>query len=157
LPRQATNRQENKRTIVALAHSSHNIEIRAKWNIAVVEGEEDMDIEANKALVRRYIEMWNTGNVELANDVLSPTWVDHAHPEVTSPEGVKQAVHERRAAHPGLHITIESILSEGNMVALRGTILRAQQGKEVISRAMWFVRIADGKMAEMWTGSETPG
>lgn len=37
-----------------------------------------MDIEANKALVRRYIEMWNTGKVELADKVLSSTWVDYA-------------------------------------------------------------------------------
>lgn len=116
-----------------------------------------MDIEANKALVRRYLEMWNTGNVQLADEVLAQTWIDHAHPEVNGSEGVKQAVHERRAALPGLHFTIESILSEGEMVALRGTIRFTQQGKEVVSRAMWFVRIADGRMVEMWTGSETSG
>jgi predicted SnoaL-like aldol condensation-catalyzing enzyme len=108
-----------------------------------------MDIEANKALVRRYIEMWNTGNVELADEVLSPTWVDHAHPEVTSVESVKQAVQKIRAAFPDFCITIESMLSEGDLVALRGIARR-----EGTSRVMWFVRIASGKMEEMWTGSE---
>ncbi len=33
-----------------------------------------MDLEANKAVVRRYIEMWNTGNV--VDDVLAPEYVD---------------------------------------------------------------------------------
>ena len=110
-----------------------------------------MNSEANKALVRRYIEMWNTGNVIITDEVLAPTWIDHAHPEVTSPDSVKRAVSKIRAASPDFHITIESILSEGDMAALRGIVRR-----EGISRVMWFVRLTDGKMTEMWTGSETP-
>jgi predicted SnoaL-like aldol condensation-catalyzing enzyme len=108
-----------------------------------------MDTEANKAIVGRYIEMWNTGNVVLADEVLAPTWLDHAHPEVTGPESVKQAMSKIRTAFPNFCITIESILAEGDLVALRGVVQR-----EVVSRVMWFVRIADGKMVEMWTGSE---
>lgn len=114
-----------------------------------------MNTEANKDLVRRYLEMWNTGNVELAEEVLASNWVDHAHPEVTGPESVKQSLSQVRAAFPDFRITIKSIVREGDMVALRATIQRTHQGKEVISGVMWFVRIADDKMAEMWTGSET--
>jgi predicted SnoaL-like aldol condensation-catalyzing enzyme len=108
--------------------------------------------DANKALVRRYIEMWNTGNVELVDEVLAPTWLDHAHPEVDGPESVKQAVSKIRAIYPSFYITTESILSEGDLVALRGIVQR-----ERASQVMWFVRIADGKMAELWTGSEISG
>ncbi|EFH81527.1 ester cyclase [Ktedonobacter racemifer] len=114
-----------------------------------------MDIEANKDLVKRYLEMWNTGNVDLANEVLASDWVDYAHPEVKGPESVKQSLSQVRAAFPDFRITIKSIVSEGDMVALRVTIQRTHQGKEIISGVMWFVRITDGKMAEMWTGSET--
>jgi predicted SnoaL-like aldol condensation-catalyzing enzyme len=110
-----------------------------------------MDSDANKALVRSYIEMWNTGNVELADEVLAPGWVDHAHPEVTGLASVKQAVLEIRAAFPDFRITSDFIMSEGNMVVLRGTIIRTQQGKEVVSQIMWLVRIVNGKMAEEWT------
>jgi predicted SnoaL-like aldol condensation-catalyzing enzyme len=113
-----------------------------------------MNTERNKDLVRRYLEMWNTGNVELADEVLVPTWVDHAHPEVTGPESVKRSLSQVRAAFPDFRITLKSIVSEGDMVALRATIQRTHQGKEITSGVMWFVRIADGKMAEMWTGSE---
>ena len=108
-----------------------------------------MNPEANKTVIKRYIEMWNTGNVALADEVLIPTWVDHAHPEVTDLESVKQAVLKIRAAFPDFCITIESIVGEGNLVALRATVRR-----EIVSRIMWFVRLADGKMVEMWTGSE---
>lgn len=110
-----------------------------------------MDSDANKALVRSYIEMWNTGNVELADEVLAPGWVDHAHPEVTGPESVKQAVREVRTAFPDFHIVIDFMMSEGDMVALLGTILRTQQGKKVVSQVMWLIRIANGGMAEEWT------
>src|SRR6266702_4054452 len=87
--------------------------------VTILKKGERMDVEANKALVRRYIELWNAGNVELADEVLAPTWVDHAHPEVTGPERVKQAVSKIRAAFPDFRITIESIVGEGDLVALR--------------------------------------
>ncbi len=114
-----------------------------------------MDSEVNKSIVRRYVEMWNTGNVALASDVLAPTYIDHAHPEATSPESVKRALQKFRAAFPDFSITIESIISEGDLVALRNTIRRTQQGSQVVSQVIWFVRIADGKMVELWTGTGT--
>ncbi len=45
-----------------------------------------MSVEANKAIVSRYLEMWNTGNVALADEVLAPTYVDYAHLEVRKAE-----------------------------------------------------------------------
>ncbi|MEK5643183.1 hypothetical protein BK138_02280 [Paenibacillus rhizosphaerae] len=108
-----------------------------------------MNIDVNKALVKRYLKMWNTGDVTIADEVLSPTWMDHAHPEVIGTKSVKQAVLKVREVYPEFRITIESILSEGDLVAVRGIVER-----ESTSRVMWFVRIEDGKMKEMWTGSE---
>jgi hypothetical protein len=35
-------------------------------------------------IVARYFEMWNTGDPSIAVEILSPAWVDHAHPEITS-------------------------------------------------------------------------
>lgn len=116
-----------------------------------------MDVEANKAIVRRYIEMWNTGHLALADELLAPTYVDHAHPEVTGPASVKQALQQFRAAFPDFRVTPEEMVSEADLVAVRATLRRTQQGKEVVSRVMWFVRIAQGRMAELWTGSETSG
>jgi predicted SnoaL-like aldol condensation-catalyzing enzyme len=111
-----------------------------------------MNAETNKTVVRRYIEMWNTGNVALADDVLASTWVDYAHPEVTGRESVKQAVQKIRAAAPDFSIVIESMVGEGNLVALRGIVQRGSA-----SPVMWFVRLDAGKMVEMWTGSEIVG
>jgi predicted ester cyclase len=113
-----------------------------------------MDQEPNKAIVRRYIEIWNTGNTALAESVLAPTYVDHAHPEITGLESFRQALQRVRTAFPDFHISIDMLISEEALVALRGTITRTQQGKAHLSRVIWFVRISEGKMAELWTGVE---
>ena len=109
-----------------------------------------MQSESNKSLVRRYIEMWNTGNAQWASEILAVTWQDHAHPEVASVEQVQETLSQTRTAFPDFHIAIETILGEGDLVALRALI---QAGKP--SRVMWFVRVSGGKMQEMWTGMES--
>jgi hypothetical protein len=38
-----------------------------------------MDIEANKKIVRRYVELWSTDNLGLADEVLAADFVDHTH------------------------------------------------------------------------------
>jgi predicted SnoaL-like aldol condensation-catalyzing enzyme len=59
-----------------------------------------MNPEANKAVVRAYLEMWNTGNAALAATVLAPTYVDHAHPEVTGLPSFVQALERVRSTFP---------------------------------------------------------
>jgi hypothetical protein len=39
-----------------------------------------MNIEANKSIVSRHIELWTTGNLALAYEVLAADFVDHTHP-----------------------------------------------------------------------------
>ncbi len=114
-------------------------------------------VEANQALVQRYLEMWNTGNAALADEVLSPGWQDHNHPEITSIEQVKQAVLATHTAFPDFHITAEAIIGERNVVALRAVVHRTKEGTLTASRVVWFVRIEAGRMAELWTVSEVPG
>ena len=119
-----------------------------------------MDIEANKVLVRRYVELWNTGNLALAHEVLAADFVDYAHPEFTpGPESVKQAVMDFRTSFPDAQVTIEHLLCEGDIVAFRAVIRGTHRavfagfpptGKEVVFRGMDFIRIADGKLVELW-------
>jgi hypothetical protein len=88
--------------------------------------------------------MWNTGDVSIAPEVLSPRWVDHAHPDIDSIEKVQQSVRIIRAAQPGLVFHVDSVLSDGgDLVAVVGHV--------GVSRLVWVVRVEDGLMAEMWT------
>jgi SnoaL-like domain len=107
-------------------------------------------------IAARYFEMWNTGDSSIATEILSPQWVDHAHPEVTGPDSVRQAVEDIRVAQPGLRFDIESILADGGgLVAVVGAVRRGAQLAQEAPRLIWLIRLADGLMTEMWTYRDT--
>jgi hypothetical protein len=56
----------------------------------------EMASSARRAVVARYFEMWNTGDSSAAAQILCPGWADRAHPEVSGPDSMRQAiVHSR--------------------------------------------------------------
>ena len=127
-----------------------------------------MSTEQNKALARRVIEeMFNAGNLEVADELLAPDYVDHdpSLPEdVHGPEGFKQYVGMYRAAFPDLHVQIEDQLAEGDRVATRWTGTGthdgelagiAPTGKRVTVPGMEIVRIANGRLVEGWEGYDS--
>jgi steroid delta-isomerase-like uncharacterized protein len=127
-----------------------------------------MSTEENKALARRVIEqMFNEGNLDVADELLALDYVDHdpSLPEdVHGPEGFKQYVGMYRAAFPDLHVQIEDQLAEGDRVATRWTGTGthdgelagiAPTGKRVTVPGMEIVRIANGKLVEGWEGYDS--
>lgn len=127
-----------------------------------------MSAEENKALARRVIEqMFNEGNLEVADELLAPGYVDHdpsLPQDVHGPEGFKQYVGMYRAAFPDLHVQIDDQLAEGDRVATRWTGTGTHNGelagitptgKPVTLPGMEIVRIANGKLIEGWEGYDS--
>ena len=124
-----------------------------------------METEGDKVLVRRYVELWNTGNGALADEILTPDFVDHSHPDrPPGAQSVKEEVTSFRAAFPDAQLRVEQMISEGDTVAfrfeLRGTHLGpfgpfAPTGKQVVLTGMDFLRIADSKIVEVWSSQDT--
>ena len=124
-----------------------------------------METEGNKVLVRRYVELWNTGHGALADEILALDFVDHSHPDQPpGPQSVKEEVASFRAAFPDAQLRVEQMISEGDTVAfrftLRGTHLGPfgpfpPTGKQVVLTSMDFLRIADGKIVEVWSSQDT--
>jgi len=110
--------------------------------------------ESVKNVVARYFDMWNTGDASVAAQILSPDWVDHAHPEVKGPQGVQQAVQAIRAARLDLHFHIDAILGDDDLVAVVGAVGSPLRAAGSPSRLIWLVRLKDGRMTEMWTYQE---
>jgi predicted SnoaL-like aldol condensation-catalyzing enzyme len=106
---------------------------------------------ANEALVRRYFEMWNTGDGSVADAVLGPTYLDHAHPEVLGPAALRSLVPRFRAANPGARMTIEVVASDEELVAVKNVISRIVGGQPVESEGVALFRIAAGRLAEQWS------
>lgn len=127
-----------------------------------------MSTEENKALARRVIEeMFNNGNLDLAEEVIAPEYVDHdpAMPEdIRGPEGFKAFVAGYRAAFSDLHVEIEDQLAEGDKVATRWTATGTHDGdlagipptgRRVTTPGMEIVRISGGKLVEGWEGYDS--
>jgi hypothetical protein len=72
-----------------------------------------MSAEENRALARLVIEeMFNESNLDLADEVFAPDYVDHdlGMPEgIHGSEGFKEFVSMYRTAFPDLHVQIEDV------------------------------------------------
>jgi len=66
-------------------------------------------MEPVESLIERYFAMWNSGDTSPAHDILSPTWLDHGHPEVTTPAQVVEAVEVTRTTRPDLKFVLDSV------------------------------------------------
>jgi len=99
--------------------------------------------EAQKSVVRRYLEMLNNGRHADAHAMLHPDWIDHVVGE-----------HGEEVATDSMQIVIDRMISEGDHVAVQGTVHRRHDGSETRSRVMWFIRVQEDKIAELWSMRE---
>ena len=88
--------------------------------------------ENNKALVRRFFEeVANQGNLDVADELLAPDFVDHdlIPGKVADIEDVKRNVAELQASFSDYHFSIEEQVAEGDKVVTR-TIYNATHDQE---------------------------
>jgi len=129
-----------------------------------------MSAEENKALVRRWIEEMNKGNLDIMDEIIAADYVYHnAFPppeEVRGLEEYKQAMAGYFTAFPDVKITIEDQIAEGDKVVTRVTFSGSHKGelagidptgKKVTIRAIFIVRFSEGKAVEEWENFDTHG
>jgi steroid delta-isomerase-like uncharacterized protein len=119
-----------------------------------------MSTKENKAVVQRDIEeVFNKGNIAIISEIIGPDWVFYGPGglEFKGQEGFKQIVATLRNAFPDLHMTIEDMVAEGDMVAvryiMRGTfkgklMSMAPTGNQFTMPSALFIRFKDGKAVE---------
>lgn len=125
-----------------------------------------MSTKENKALVERESdEMWNKGNLAVADEVFAADVILHGGlpGQPSSVEGVKQGVQLNRAAFPDFHVTIDDLIAEGDKVVSRWTMRGTHKGemlgmpptgKQVAMEGITIARIADGKIVEVWNSAD---
>jgi steroid delta-isomerase-like uncharacterized protein len=124
----------------------------------------------NKALIRRfYEEVWQRGNLGVADEVFADSYERHdlrAGEPTPGPEGQKEIAGAFRAAFPDLSWEIDFILADGEFVVGRwtasGTHLGAWAGVEATGKPMRFsgvniFRLSDGKVVEIWNHRDDLG
>ena len=81
--------------------------------------------ESNKNVVRRlFEEVWNKGNLQVADELFAPNYVhrDASTPDVgRGPESEKKRATLYRTAFPDIRFTIEDVIAERETVIARWT------------------------------------
>jgi steroid delta-isomerase-like uncharacterized protein len=126
--------------------------------------------EGNKFVIRRsFEELWNKGNLSVADELFTPNYAHHdpSTPDVgRGPESEKKRATLYRTAFPDLRLTIEDIIAEGETVmarwSCRGTHKGdlsgiAPTGKQVTISGVSIARFTGGKMAEGWVNWDALG
>jgi len=129
-----------------------------------------MSIKDNKQLVTRfYDEVWNRGNVVVAQEIFADDYVRHdLRPTQAEPGGAGQAklAADFRGAFPDLTFHVDVILAEDDLVAARWTAEGTHSGRwgnlePSGNRARFsgvnIFRIRDGKVAEIWNHRDDLG
>ncbi len=120
-------------------------------------------LEANKAVVERFVEVMNSQDFDLLDDLVAPDLVRHsqATPElnIRSLEEFKQFLQQTLEAFPDTHQEINMMIAEGDKVAVYATLTGTQKGtmgpfpasgKQVSSQFLGILRVEEGKIAEIW-------
>jgi predicted ester cyclase len=126
--------------------------------------------EHNKRLVRRALEeIYANGDLEVADELIHPDFVDHepAHPEQpTGPEGVGQTVRQLHETFGGLRFEVQDEIAEGDKVVQlvvmsgrhTGSLMRREPtGREFAVRHIYIWRIARGQIVEHWGSRDDLG
>src|SRR5439155_22644444 len=122
-----------------------------------------MSTETNKALVRRFYEEIDKGNLEAMDELVAEDYIDHNPPPLPGlapgREGLKQAFKIFWEATPGYH-RIDDQIAEGDKVVTRLTsfgkherdLPRAPRtGNDLKMTSITIHRIAGGRLAEKWS------
>lgn len=118
------------------------------------------DLEANKVLIRSYIEeMWNKHQPSAADRFVATNYIEHNPALPSGLTGRKQFVAKVLAAFSNYHGEIQDLVAEGDKVVARvewtGTNDgpldgRPATGNKLVFTTSDFFRIENSKVAEHW-------
>lgn len=130
----------------------------------------DTSLAENKALVRRYWEeLWNVGDLAVADAIIAPDFVAPMPPPnqpLHGPADVRAFAAADRAAFPDLHFIVEDVIAENDRVVTRWTMRGthrgtwkdfAPTGRPVAFTGITTFTIAAGKIAGFQVNSDAFG
>jgi steroid delta-isomerase-like uncharacterized protein len=117
--------------------------------------------DQNKKVVRRLIdELWNKGNLQVADEIIAPMYQHHdaATPDLgKGPDSEKKRVNLYRTAFHDFRLNIEELLAQGETVVARWSCRGvhkgelngiAPTGKQFAITGVTIVRFSNGKIVE---------
>jgi steroid delta-isomerase-like uncharacterized protein len=124
-----------------------------------------VDLDANKALVRRWVEEgFNRRDLNVIDAIFAEDFA--VNKSAIGRRGLKQGMTARFAAFPDLRVSIVEIIAEGDKVGIWYTAQGTQRGefegvRPTDKQASWFgsdfLRVEDGKIVEGWFVDDSLG
>ena len=126
---------------------------------------EQTDLEANKALMRRWFEeVWNKGSAEAISEMMSEECVNHGLSEdadkpLRGATGFLPFHAQFREAFPHIEVVVEDALAEGDKVAVRCSVRGKHEGDSLGFKATEALvefdgiaigRVENGMFVETW-------
>ena len=123
------------------------------------------NLEANKALVRRWFEeVWNKGRSDAISEMFADEGIAHGLSDdpvnpLRGPAGFLPFHAQFREAFPNIEVVVEDQIAEGDLVATRCSVRGKHTGDSLGFAAtqspveftgITITRIKDGKIAEAW-------
>jgi predicted ester cyclase len=123
-------------------------------------------IQDNIDLVRRfYEEIFNQGNLAVAEEIVAPEFIEHIPqpvpgiPSTTGPEAIRSFASKFREAIPDLSVSVDDVIAAGDKVVTRVTWQGTQNGplfgadptgKHMHFTGIDIVQVESGKFVEHW-------
>lgn len=130
---------------------------------------EDAVTDANKAVVQQLFDrVWNQRDLDFADELVVADVIDHNPPPGASPgiEGLKERVRLDDAAFTDYRMHVDSMIAEGDLVAVRlswtgthtGTFGPFEAtGRPIKGSGITIFRFQDGKIVERWAALDAIG
>ena len=127
-----------------------------------------MSVEQSKAVVRRFIQATDKGNLGVIDALVSPDYVHHCNerPVWHGSDGTKESCREWLAAFPDMQTTIRDLFGENDRVAVRalwrGTHTDTMWGHPATGRLvqatqMVIYRLKGGQLVASWEEWDAKG
>ena len=121
-----------------------------------------------KAIVKRSIEAWNTGDLTIVDEIFAKDYVIHnpSDPSHSDLDSYKHSISESRRAMPDLYIEIKDLIAEDDKTVNRwvasGTMTEEAfgipaTGKKATWTGMAISRFKSGKIVETWVNEDVYG
>lgn len=123
-------------------------------------------VEKMRAIVDQNIELWNTGNLAMVDELYAPEFVRYNvaySTEVKGIEAFKKYVASVRTTYPDFNVKVDELIIKDNRLVVRWTYTGTNTGpltlasdelpptgKEVEESGASVVTIVNGKIAEEW-------
>jgi steroid delta-isomerase-like uncharacterized protein len=127
-----------------------------------------MSASEYKTIVQRAEELWNAGNLAIADEIYATDFVNHdpSAPDARDLKTYKGFIAATRSAFPDFAVTLEVMIAERDKIAGRWTARGTHQGelsgipptgRQATWTGMTIYRLAGSKIVEAWWSKDMLG